>query len=84
MYNSSHFCSYLIRQLKIRNVTSGSKVFLKIKIYSLSKRASFLSIQMVAKGKNAASNAKTVSSSSHSKIFRAGINSSKYNVKNKP
>jgi len=35
-----------------------------VEIYSRSKRANFLSTQIVAKGKNAASTAKTVSSSS--------------------
>ncbi len=43
--------------------------------YSLSKRASFLSAQIVAKGKNAAISAKTKSSSSQRKIFFAGSKS---------
>ena len=38
-------------------------------IYSLSKRASFLSIQIVAKGKKAAIKEKTLSSSSQTNIF---------------
>lgn len=42
------------------------------KTYSLSKRASFLSTQIVAKGKKAEISAKTKSSSSHLKILRAG------------
>lgn len=52
--------------------------------YSLSKRASFLSIQMVAKGKKAAINAKTLSSSSQVKIFLMAGKNKRYNVKNNP
>lgn len=65
----------------------GRKSFKKcwVEIYSPRlNRASFLSTQMVAKGKNAAPKANTKSSSSHRKIFFAGKTSSRYSVKKSP
>lgn len=57
---------------------------LKKKNYSRLNRANFLSIQIVANGKKAAINEKTKSSSSQTKIFRAGKRNSRYKVKNNP
>lgn len=58
--------------------------FLFLCVYSRSKRASFLSIQIVAKGKKAAIKAKTLSSSSQANIFLTAGRNRRYRVKNKP